>query len=294
MKERKGENRGWKGTLTTAAVVIGTGTLLFQGLTHAAAAMEFKKINQVPTYYVTNTGNALSETGRNLPEGYQKASYTVDSIDLEFYQKQTPTSIDITREEAAELGAQALWEIFGVDLEGQRVELGYGPPTDSLPRSYWYADVYVDGELKYYFDMDSVTGELFGIGRNRTLDENAGLGFDRELHKNPQKYEEMAKDLAEKYNVVNGAVQSVEYNSQGYSNNDPTITMHITGENGDLAMMTFSRYDQELLSIGYNASTKYALEFAEEQMRKLEDKVEELQKTVDPDAAPMLDPIELD
>lgn len=294
MKERKRKNWGLRGTLTTAAVVIGTGTLLFQGFTQAAATIEFNKVNHVPTSYSINTLTTGEDPGSNQPAGYQKANYIVGDIELEYYQQQNPSSTDMTKEEAAEIGVQALWQIFGVELEGQRVEMGYSPPTDNLPRPNWNGDVYVNGELKYHFYMDSVTGELFGVASSRTLGVEVGLGLDMELQKNPQKYEDLARDLAEQFDVVNGPVQSVEYNNQGYSGNDPTITVYVNGENGELASMTFSRYDEELLSIGYNASTKYALEFAEEQMKKLEEKVKELEKNVDPNAAPTLIPIELD
>ena len=31
----------------------------------------------------------------------------------------------MTKEDAAEIGAQALWEIFDLNLEGQVIEMGY-------------------------------------------------------------------------------------------------------------------------------------------------------------------------
>lgn len=85
--------------------------------------------------------------------------------------------------------------------------------------------------------------------RSRTLNEKVSVGFDAALAKNPQEYVALAKKLAEEYNVVHGAVKSVEYNGQGYSDNDPSISVDITGENGEIALMDFSRYDIALLGI---------------------------------------------
>ena len=79
----------------------------------------------------------------------------------------------MTKEDAAEIGAQALWEVFDVNLEGQVIEMGYQQATDSLPRSTWYADVMINGKRSYYFSVDSVTGELFNLGHaGRKLHED--------------------------------------------------------------------------------------------------------------------------
>ena len=79
----------------------------------------------------------------------------------------------MNKEDAAEIGAQVLWEGFDVNLEGQVIEMGYQQATDSFPRSTWYGDVMIDGKRSYYFSVDSVTGELFNLGRaGRELHED--------------------------------------------------------------------------------------------------------------------------
>ena len=93
--------------------------------------------------------------------------------------------------------------------------------------------------------------------------ENVSVVYDAALDKNPQEFVSLAKELAEKYNVINGAVKSVKYNGQGYSNNVPTVSIDITGENGEIALLTFSRYDKELLGIVYSAPYKPSLEYTE-------------------------------
>lgn len=270
MKTNKSGDKHFKKSVLAAAMIIGAGTMIFQGFTQVAAAVEYDKTNTVPTSYASYMDQSSDMAKNNLPEGYKKANYTVKDLDLEYYRNQTPTSKDMAKKDAAEIGAQALWSVYGLSLEGQVVEMGYQSTTDSCPRSTWYADVLVNGERCYYFEVDSVTGELFGIGHSRTLNKNVSLAFDAALDKNPQEYAALAKETAEKLNVVHGAVAAAEYNGQGYSDNDPTISFNIKGENGEVALMTFSRYDKALLGIGYSASYKYTLK----QIEKFEQKAQ--------------------
>ncbi|WP_276916224.1 hypothetical protein [Aneurinibacillus aneurinilyticus] len=297
MKANRLKRKSFKKTILAAAVVIGGSTLLFQGLIQAVTAAEFKKTDTVPTSYANYTASSSKAAQKSLPAGYKKANYTVGEIDLESYRNQKPTSKDMTKEAAAEIGAQALWEIFDLNLEGRVIEMGYNEANENLPRSRWYADVHINDKLSYFFEVDSVTGELFGIGRSRTLDKQVSLAFDPALHKKPQEYVELARKLAEKYNVVHSPVKSVKYNNQGYMDNDPDITMYVTGENGELATMTFSRYDKALLTIGYSTPTKHALESSEKDMKRLQEKVKELEKSDSPangNETPFMRVIEMD
>jgi len=297
MKVKGSEKKGFKQAVLAAAVITGASTLLFQGVILAATAAEFKKTDTIPTSYANYTAGSSTVAQNSLPAGYKKAKYTIGAIDLEYFRNQKPTSKDMTKEAAAEIGAQALWKVFGLSLEGQVIEMGYQQPTESLPRSSWYADVVIDGKRSYCFSVDSVTGELFDIARERTLDKKVSVAFDPVLDKNPQEYLALAKQLVEKYNVVHGPVKSVAYNGQGYSNNDPMISLDITGENGEIALMTFSRYDKALLGIGYNGSYKPTLEFHEKLALRVEEKVQELEKSAPPatgNEVPFLRTLDLD
>lgn len=290
--------KGFKKMFLTATVIIGTSTLLSLGILQAATAAEFKKTNTVPTNYANYIGDSKQTERTSLLKGYKKANYSVGVIELEYYRNQMPTSKDMSKEEAAEIGAQALWGVFDVNLEEQVIEMGYEQASDSLPRSTWYGEAIINGELSYYFSVDSVTGELFNIGRaSRTLDGNVSVAFDEALEKNPQEFLALAKELAEKYKVVHGEVKSVDYNGQGYSNNDPTISIDITGENGEIALMTISRYDKELLGISYSASYKPFLEYSEKEDKKFQEKIKELEKSAPPadeNEVPTLRAIDLD
>ncbi|WP_315122011.1 hypothetical protein [uncultured Clostridium sp.] len=267
MKANRLERKSLKKTILVATAA---STLLFQGFVQTATATEFKKSDIIPTSYANYTKGSSQTAQNTLPKGYKKANYKVGAIDLEYYRNQTPTSKDMTKEDAAEIGAQALWQVFGLSLEGQVIEIGYQQPTESLPRSSWYADVLINGKRSYCFSVDSVTGELFSIARERTLDKKVSVAFDAALAKNPQEYVALSKKLVEKYNVVHSAIKSVKYNGQGYSNNDPTISVDIVDENGEIALMTFPRYDKALLGIEYNGSYKPAMEFHEKLMKQVQ------------------------
>lgn len=280
MTTRKISEKGIKKTILTATVVIGTSTLFSMGILQAATAAEFNKTNAIPTSYASYVEDSPQIVQNSLPQGYKQANYTVGAIELEYYRIQTPTSKDMSKVDAAEIGAQALWRVFDANLEGGVIEMGYQQATDSQLRSSWYADVVMDGKRSYYFSVDSVTGELFSIGLgDRKLEANVSVAFDAALDKNPQEFVTLAKELAEKNEVVHGAVQSVEYNGQGYSVNDPTISIDITGENGEIALMSFSRYDRELLGISYSASYKPTLDYSEKLYKNLQEKVSELEKS---------------
>ncbi len=268
-----------KKVLLAATAVIAATALLFQGFTLIAEAAEFRTIESIPTSYTTFTGDSAQNVKISLPEGYRKANYTVGTIDLEFYRTQTPTIMDMTKEEAAEIGAQALWSVFALELEGLKVEMGYQPANENLPRSRWYGDVLIDGIRSYSFSVDSVTGELFSLNHARTLKEKVSLAFDAALDKNPQEYLELAKKLAEKFNIVHGPVKSVEYNGQGYGGNDPSLSVDITGENGEIALLSLSRFDQALLGIGYDASYKYVLNGIERIELELKEKAKEQEES---------------
>ncbi|MCG7345537.1 hypothetical protein MHZ92_15490 [Sporosarcina sp. ACRSL] len=257
MKVNRLEGKGLKKTVLTAVVAIGASAILFQGVTLGMTEAEFKKTNTIPTSYANVTASLPQAAPNSLPEGYTKANYTVGAHNNEWYHTQIPTSKDMTKEDASEIGAQALWEIFDLNLEGQVIEMGYQQPSEGYSRSIWTAEVMINDERSYFFTVDSVTGELISIGRFQTLDRKAIPAVDAALEKNPQEYVALAKKLAEKYNVVHSTVKSVAYDGQGYATNGqgsyaPQIDVEITGENGEVALMIFSRDDGALVQINFN------------------------------------------
>lgn len=269
-KTKKPVNKKMKGLLL-AVGILGVSTVLFQGFTQVATAAEYNKTSIVPTSYATLEEKSIDTKKEMVSEGYKKTNYTVKDNALENYRKQTPTSKDMTKEEAAEAGAQGLWNIYGISLEGEVVEMGYQPANEDYPSSSWCGDVYIEGKLLYGFEVDSVTGEIFSVFYNRTLGKKVAVGLDLDLHNdNGGEYQTLVKETAEKFNIVNGTVASVKYNCQGTQNDDPDITFDITGENGEVAQLTFSRYDKALLNITFNGRQQYVLKYVEKMDREIE------------------------
>ncbi|WP_310602309.1 hypothetical protein [Anaerosporobacter sp.] len=241
MKKHDVKQKNFLKAALAAAVIIGSTTVLQQGFAQAA---------------VSNDSIYSQSTQKNAAEGYKKANYTVVDDNLPYYRDKKPTAKDITRDTAAEIGAQAFWEVYNLDLEGKTLEMAYNPATEDN-RATWVGTWWIDGKGKstqnYFFSIDAETGELHSVQYSRTLKKKVSTGFDAKLAKNPEAYEALAKSMAEKYNAVHGSVKSAEYANQGVSSNDPTIDIRVTGENGEQAQISFSRYDKTLLSISYDS-----------------------------------------
>ena len=268
MKTNKLKRSGFQKAVLAGLVVIGSGALLSQQLIHAAPAEAVKKTTTISASYGDHSASSTTVIKDSLSEGYKKANYTVKVVG-----SQQPTSKDMAKEDAAEIGAKAIWEMFGQNLEGgQVVEMSYQKPgndrPDLLPRSKWIADVQINDKLSYYFSVDSETGEIFHLGRHRKFDEKVPA-FNEEVANNPQEYVEAAKKLAEKYNIVNSPVKSIEAGGQSVSDiNDPAIGFQITGENGEVASMQLSLKDKEILELTYNTEMKHSLGYSEKVMNE--------------------------
>lgn len=271
MKKYRWTEKPFKKSVLAAVLVIGAGTLVFQGLTQAAAASVYDRAEVIPTSYADYPGPSSPTAGNTTPPGYIKANYTVENINRPYFENMQPAEKDITKEAAAELAAQYLWQLYGADLNDQKIQMGYNKPTENLPRSFWTADIFIKGQdvhadytVNYYCVwIDSVTGEVLNIGQDRTLKKAVSLDFDLALDQNPEKYGAeyitAAKTLAENYQVVHSAVTSVKYMGQGYSGNDPIISFEIHGDNGEIALISLSKFDKSLGGISYYGDYKYTL-----------------------------------
>lgn len=260
--------------LTAATfAIIGAGTILFNSAAEMALAANDGKVEKVPTtYQVWNSPEKVlpqsvekaeeeekgGEKEETKNEETGKVNYTVsmDSLNIG-----TPTDTDLTMEEAAEVGAQYLHKVFGLDLEGAYVYMSYTSGTETFPRPFWSGDVLFQKEqtpesTRWTYMIDAVTGELFNIGHGRQLEVSVPLGYDAALEKDYGVYAELAKKKAEEWELISSPVDRVEYNCQGYSGNDPTIAVNVIGENGEIVNMDFSRYDQTFLGLITDTSLK--------------------------------------
>lgn len=246
--------------LSAAAIaLIGAGTIIFNIATETAMAARAGQTQTVPTSYPVSNSleTSLPETETNI-ESDGKVNYHVSMDSLN---TGTPTYTDLTMEEAAEVGKQYLGNIFGLDLEGAYVYMSYCPGTETFPRAFWSGDVLFEEEqtpesTRWTYMIDAVTGELFNIGYGRKLDVSVPLVYDAALEKDYGIYAELAKKKAEECKLIDSPVDRVEYNGQGYSGNDPTITMDVIGKNGEIVNMSFSRYDRIFLGLITDTSLK--------------------------------------
>ncbi len=280
--------------LTAATLaMIGAGTIFFYSAAEVALAAKAGKEEIVPTSYqvpgssentlpeaslpestiskTTISETSLSET--SLPENQArgeadgKVNY---SISMDSLNTGTPTDTDLTMEEAAEVGRKYLGDIYGLDLEGAYVYMSYYPGTETFPRAFWAGDVLFQKEqtpesTRWTYMIDAVTGELFNICYGRQLETSVPLGYDADLEKNYGIYAELAKKKAEECKLIDGGADRVEYNCQGYSGNDPTISLDVIGRDGKIINMSFSRYDRTFLGLITDTSrqvTESALENA--------------------------------
>ena len=264
--------------LVAAVCIIGAGTMAFQGGAHVALGMESGRKETVSTSYsanVTAMGNMQSQA---LPEGYVKPEYQLVDNDLEYYRDKLPTSADLPREQAAELGVQALYRVFGLDMNGKVIEMTYDPAQNGN-RATWTGIWWPDGSKSspeayvqsYSFCVDAITGELYHVLHDRVLNESANTDYASGLEQNSGDYESLAKEMAVKLGAIKGSVNKVEYAGQGVVNNDPDIFFNLTGESGDRAQLRFSRYDKELLGVTFDAGMKdmdVALQEAEDAAKR--------------------------
>ena len=92
------------------------------------------------------------------------------------------------------------------------------------------------------YEVKTNAGEFVAVLIDAILDDAA-------LEKDYSVYAELAKKKAEECKLMNGPIDRVEYSCQGYSGNDPDITVNVIGENGEMISMSFSRYDQAFLGL---------------------------------------------
>lgn len=251
--KKENNNRSYLKVAAAALLVSGIGAGVFGMAASASAEKQLDSVEKIPTSYQVPavfsgpevpSVSAAEKTSATLR--YQVAESSLNTG--------TPTETDLSMEEAAALGMKYLEDIMGFDKEGANVYMSYNSGTETFPRAFWDGGVRFGEEVKtdddtWHFFIDAVTGELFMLSCSETLEVDVPLGYDASLENNCGVYAEAAKEIAERCDLVGGPVADVKYGSQGYGSNNPDITMEVYGENGQIALLSFSRYNQRFLGL---------------------------------------------
>lgn len=249
-------------TFLSTVLIIGIITMIFKGVVQIVLSTEINKLDSTD---ISHSSFLNLENNTEVQESYVKSNYKIIYLS-------EPTSLDISLEEAAEIGVQNLYLAFGVDMNDKVLEMKYTPAYPSK-RPKWEGICWVNGKKEsfnsmvelYSFSIDTISGEMFEINHERVLSEEDtnrdlgirkpdGLDFSQFATK---EYENLAKELSINLGAIQSKVKIAKFNDYvSFPNNDIGLYIDVTGENGEYARLAFSAYDKELIGIHYNAYIK--------------------------------------
>ncbi|OAB41987.1 hypothetical protein [Paenibacillus glacialis] len=146
---------GFKGV--KVITFIGVASLMF---TQVIVASELKTVTKVPTTY--NVSELSYLVDRQIPAGYVKANYK--AIYSPSTQSKTPSSKDLSLQEAAEIAAQEIFKFSGEKLDNQTLQMLYFHSSQALrPYSYWQVSVNITPSYHFHVEIDGSTGKLIRI-----------------------------------------------------------------------------------------------------------------------------------
>jgi len=174
---------------------IGLFSVAFVGANHIVFAVACNQVETLPRLEAIRD-TSVAEV-RPL-ENYQRPTIFVYEESPNFYVKSANA---LSPQEAAELGAQYIWEVFGESIDGKKVEMFYsGHPSQT--RAYWHGSVAdssvarenVSQEAIFRFTLDAVTGERLGI--NKDFDQQWD-GIQKEPLEKPQETQSQMDEYAQ-------------------------------------------------------------------------------------------------
>lgn len=128
--------------------------------TQLVIAAEIGTTTKVPTTY--NVSQLSYLVNKQAPIGYVKANYkAIYSIET---LSKTPSSKDLSLQEAAEIVAQEIFKFSGDKLDNHTLQMSYYPQT-SKASSSWSAHVDITPSYGISATIDGSTGELTFIRR---------------------------------------------------------------------------------------------------------------------------------
>jgi hypothetical protein len=151
----------------------------------------------------------------------------------------------MSKEKAAQLGAQYLWEIFGESIDGKAVRMVYLVGQPAYTKDLWIGNVFNTADeaaIPYFsseknnnpllsFRIDAKTGEWVGIGRRQPTQQRGKVvktvTFEDEIAMMKQppagldEYIKIAKAFAQKH-FTKTKVVDAEYDFQAFQTDEKT------------------------------------------------------------------------
>ena len=254
----------WKAVVASATAITICSTV-FVGANNVAMAMALDKEESISTTYNVST------TFIAKAEDYVKSDYKV----LENKIMRSTNSSALPIDQAAEIGAQYLWDMFKVDLSGKTIYMSYFIDPD-VAKAYWKGDIIetgsdiLDEPPAYEFVVEAISGARVSASKKYEEKETT-VPFNPEKAKekyknNCDEYLELAKQFAEKHSGAKAAKaefkdisatidgSSIEYgkssskstNSRAY---EIFVQVIVTDEQGQKTEVTISTDSKTLQSI---------------------------------------------
>ncbi len=123
--------------------------------------------------------------------GFQSPKLNVVWNDNEGNAMNQPKSGAMPYEEAAQIGAEYIYDMFGESMEGEAVEMLYIAPAFSS-KPYWQGTT-----ANYYFSIDAMTGERISIYLRSDLPAAENLGEGKTYSLSPVQLEAMQYEAPE-------------------------------------------------------------------------------------------------
>ena len=266
-----------------SATFIGINSMAFAASANAVTSMS----PVMASAAVTNTATNVSATQTTTPEttaqseSFQEPNITVVLPSAAF--TRTPGANAMSHEEAAMLGAQYIWDMFGICIDGKTVTMNYQAFPSNI-RTYWNGsigrafvetpmecgDVFhsiVDDKEVITFTLDSITGERIDIDRFNfgtpppTTEWGMRIATEEELRAPTplDGYIQIAKEHAARH-FIHADVVSAEFTRIGrpgtrFDENGYLIAISrglvfdVTDSTGRVAEVTFCETTHELLGI---------------------------------------------
>lgn len=187
----------WR-TVASSTIAIGLCGTIFVGASNTVMALALDKEESIPTTY------NISTTVIDKADDYVKADYNV--LENKIMSSTNASALPI--EEAAEIGAQYLWDMFQIDLEGKTIYMSYFVDP-SVAKAYWSGDIIEtgsdisDGPPTYRFVIEAISGKRNSVSKQYGRKE-ATVPFNyqkvtEEYRNNCDEYLQLAKQFTEKH-----------------------------------------------------------------------------------------------